>query len=64
MRGDTQDGRKTYTPPKMKKLNKDEARLLLEDRANRGDKGAVELLKLLNKESDQDQNSVTRKKAG
>ena len=64
MRPNDRAGRKTYTPPKVKKLNEEEARYLLEDRAKRGDKGARELLELLRDESAPKQGKIEHKKAG
>jgi hypothetical protein len=64
MRGDTRGDRKTYTPPRAKRLNKDESRLLLERHAQRGDKGAKELLELLREQSEPGQTKIERKKAG
>jgi len=63
LRSNDQSGRKTYTPPKVKQLDKDEARVLLEGRAKRGDRGARELLALL-EESERNQGKTERKKAG
>ena len=63
MRSNDQSGRKTYTPPKVKELDKDEARVLLEERARRGDRGARELLALL-EEAERNQGKTERKKAG
>jgi hypothetical protein len=64
MRPNDRGGRKAYTAPKVKSLNKEEARLLLEEHAKRGDKGANELLELLSEGPGRNQGKFDRKKAG